>query len=71
MDAEPRALFAATLDATVARHAHLKQHARPVLDAAAAIHLNVPSPDTARVQQVHRTVLHVMCDLVERAAVDA
>ena len=38
---------------------------------AAAIHVNVPSPSAARVQEVHRTVLHVICDLVERAAVDA
>jgi phosphoheptose isomerase len=34
---------------------------------AAAIHVNVPSDVTARVQEVHRTLLHVMCDLVERA----
>ncbi len=33
---------------------------------AAAIHVNVPSAATARVQEVHRTLLHVMCDLVER-----
>jgi D-sedoheptulose 7-phosphate isomerase len=37
----------------------------------AAIHVNVPSDDTARVQEVHRTLLHVICDLVERSAVDA
>ena len=34
---------------------------------AAAIHVNVPSDNTARVQEVHRTLLHVICDLVERA----
>jgi len=34
---------------------------------AAAIHVNVPGQDTARVQEVHRTLLHVICDLVERA----
>jgi phosphoheptose isomerase len=34
---------------------------------AAAIHVNVPAHDTARVQEVHRTVLHVICDIVERA----
>jgi phosphoheptose isomerase len=33
---------------------------------AAAIHVNVPGQDTARVQEVHRTLLHVICDLVER-----
>jgi phosphoheptose isomerase len=38
---------------------------------AAAIHVNVPSDDTARVQEVQRTLLHVICDLVERSAVDA
>jgi phosphoheptose isomerase len=36
---------------------------------AAAIHVNVPSASTARVQEVQRTLLHVMCDLVERAFV--
>jgi len=34
---------------------------------AAEIHVNVPSASTARVQEVHRTLLHVICDLVERA----
>jgi phosphoheptose isomerase len=34
---------------------------------AAAIHVNVPSDATARVQEVHRTLLHVICDIVERA----
>jgi D-sedoheptulose 7-phosphate isomerase len=37
--------------------------------AAAEIHINVPSSSTARVQEVHRTLLHVICDLVERAFV--
>jgi D-sedoheptulose 7-phosphate isomerase len=36
--------------------------------AAADIHINVPSASTARVQEVHRTLLHVICDLVERDA---
>ena len=35
---------------------------------AAAIHVNVPSVSTARVQEVHRTLLHVICDIVERAS---
>jgi D-sedoheptulose 7-phosphate isomerase len=35
----------------------------------AEIHINVPSSSTARVQEVHRTLLHVICDLVERAFV--
>ena len=30
------------------------------------IHLNVPSPSTARTQEVHGTILHVLCDLVEQ-----
>ena len=34
---------------------------------AAAIHVNVPSNVTARVQEVHRTLLHVICDLVEKS----
>jgi D-sedoheptulose 7-phosphate isomerase len=33
---------------------------------AADVHVNVPSPSTARVQEVHRTLLHAMCELVER-----
>jgi phosphoheptose isomerase len=35
----------------------------------AQIHINVPAASTARVQEVHRTLLHVICDLVERAFV--
>lgn len=34
---------------------------------AAAIHINVPSAATARVQEVHRTLLHAICELVEQA----
>ncbi len=33
----------------------------------ADIHVNVPDRATPRVQEVHRTLLHVICDLVERA----
>ena len=34
--------------------------------------LAVPDADTARVQEVHLTVLHVLCDEIERAlATDA
>jgi phosphoheptose isomerase len=36
---------------------------------AADLHVNVPSASTPRVQEVHRTLLHVLCDLVERAFV--
>ncbi len=32
---------------------------------AADIHVNVPDENTARVQEVHRTLLHVMCELIE------
>jgi len=32
---------------------------------AADLHLNVPDPATPRVQEVHRTLLHVICELVE------
>jgi phosphoheptose isomerase len=38
---------------------------------AAAIHINVPSPVTARVQEVQRTLLHVICAIVEESMVDA
>ena len=31
----------------------------------AAIHVNVPSAATARVQEVQRTLLHVICDIIE------
>jgi phosphoheptose isomerase len=41
-----------------------------VVGRAAAIHINVPSDVTARVQEVHRTLLHVICDIVEGAFVD-
>jgi D-sedoheptulose 7-phosphate isomerase len=30
------------------------------------IHINVASAATARVQEVHRTLLHAMCELIER-----
>ncbi len=37
------------------------------LGAAAAIHINVPESSTARVQEVHMTVIHAICALVEQA----
>jgi D-sedoheptulose 7-phosphate isomerase len=33
--------------------------------AAAQMHVNVPDQNTARVQEVHRTLLHVMCEVIE------
>ncbi len=39
--------------------------------AAADVHVNVSSSSTARVQEVHRTLLHAFCGLVERAFADA
>ena len=30
------------------------------------IHINVPDPSTARVQEAHRTLIHAICELVER-----
>jgi D-sedoheptulose 7-phosphate isomerase len=36
------------------------------IGAAAEIHINVPDASTARVQEVHRTVIHAICELVER-----
>ncbi len=41
------------------------------LGRAVDVHVNVPSPSTARIQEVHTTLLHVLCDLVERELVDA
>ena len=35
---------------------------------AAEIHVNVPDENTARVQEVHRTLLHVMCEVIESHA---
>jgi D-sedoheptulose 7-phosphate isomerase len=32
----------------------------------ADIHINVPDPRTARVQEAHRTLIHALCELVER-----
>jgi D-sedoheptulose 7-phosphate isomerase len=34
--------------------------------ALADIHINVPDPNTARVQEAHRTLIHAICELVER-----
>jgi D-sedoheptulose 7-phosphate isomerase len=35
------------------------------MGAAADIHINVPAQSTARIQEVHRTILHAMCSIVE------
>jgi D-sedoheptulose 7-phosphate isomerase len=35
------------------------------IGAAAEIHVNVPDQNTARVQEVHRTILHVICEVIE------
>jgi phosphoheptose isomerase len=48
---------------TIALTGHDGGHAGKV----AEIHINVRSESTARVQEVHRTVIHVICDLVERS----
>jgi D-sedoheptulose 7-phosphate isomerase len=37
--------------------------------AAAEIHVNVPDDSAARVQEVHRTLIHAICRLVEGASV--
>jgi D-sedoheptulose 7-phosphate isomerase len=34
---------------------------------AVEIHVNVPDQNTARVQEVHRTLIHVMCELIEES----
>ena len=36
---------------------------------AAGIHINVDHASTARIQEVHRTVIHAICELVEMAPV--
>ena len=36
------------------------------IGAAAEIHVNVADQNTARVQEVHRTIMHIMCELIER-----
>ncbi len=33
---------------------------------AADVHINVAEPSTARIQEVHRTVMHAMCSLIEK-----
>jgi D-sedoheptulose 7-phosphate isomerase len=38
------------------------------MGADADIHLNVAESSTARIQEVHRTILHAMCSLIERTA---
>jgi D-sedoheptulose 7-phosphate isomerase len=35
---------------------------------AADIHVNVPDQNTARVQEVHRTLMHVMCEVIDEDA---
>lgn len=35
---------------------------------AADVHVNVPDASAARVQEVHRTLIHAICRMVERAA---
>ena len=39
---------------------------RASVGTAADIHVNVPAGSTARVQEVHRTLLHAVCALIER-----
>jgi D-sedoheptulose 7-phosphate isomerase len=39
------------------------------LGRAVDVHVNVPSPSTARAQEVHGTLLHVLCELVEQELV--
>jgi D-sedoheptulose 7-phosphate isomerase len=36
-----------------------------MIGAAADLHLNVPHQVTARIQEVHRTLIHAVCELVE------
>jgi D-sedoheptulose 7-phosphate isomerase len=36
-----------------------------VVGRAADVHVNVPDDSTARVQEVHRTLIHAICELIE------
>jgi len=36
-----------------------------VIGAAAEIHINVPDTSTARIQEVHATILHIVCALID------
>jgi D-sedoheptulose 7-phosphate isomerase len=38
------------------------------IGAAADLHINVPDQNTARVQEVHRTIIHAICEVIEREA---
>jgi D-sedoheptulose 7-phosphate isomerase len=38
------------------------------IGAAADLHINVPDNNTARVQEVHRTIIHAICEVIEREA---
>jgi len=40
------------------------------MGADADIHLNVAETSTPRIQEVHRTILHAMCSLIERSLAD-
>jgi D-sedoheptulose 7-phosphate isomerase len=35
---------------------------------AAELHVNVPDQNTARVQEVHRTLIHVICEVIEEGS---
>ena len=37
------------------------------MGATADIHLNVPETSTPRIQEVHRTIMHAMCSVIERS----
>ena len=37
----------------------------------ADIHLNVPEESTARIQEVHRTIMHAICALIDRESASA
>jgi D-sedoheptulose 7-phosphate isomerase len=38
------------------------------IGAAAELHVNVPDQNTARIQEVHRTIIHAICEVIEREA---
>ena len=54
----------------VGRVQHQRAAMAAIVRRAAAIHVNVPAPNPERVQEVHRRLMQVICDLVESACVD-
>jgi len=62
------------LEAAVARGMTtiaLTGHDGGLVGAIAAIHMNVPDQSAARIQEVHRTLIHAICRIVDSSLADA